>query len=184
MLAEGSYRFEKKREGFRVWGFGKDAAICRDSCPYIPSSILADPQKLFQMKVMCPAWPYIHKPPSSSGSVLQLGPCILNPKCGYIVDHQPLQTHVSHSLKSLKGVIFRESLKGVFYRGTSIGVIEGDTRSLDYSSCERLAWSVFGWQVVCSGVLGWALANCVLAGGCYKFKRELGFLCRVICFRV
>ena len=38
-------------------------------------------------------------------------------------------THVSYSLNSLKGVYIGD------YIGTTIGVIKGDTRSLDYSSC-------------------------------------------------
>ena len=37
---------------------------------------------------------------------------------------------MSHNLNSLKGVIW-----GIIY-GTTIGVIKGDTRSLDYSSCD------------------------------------------------
>ena len=39
-----------------------------------------------------------------------------------------LETHMSYSLNSLKGVIF-----GII-QGTSLGVITGDARSLDYSS--------------------------------------------------
>ena len=38
--------------------------------------------------------------------------------------------HVSFSLNSLKGGYI-----GIIY-GTTIGVIKGDTRSLDYSSCD------------------------------------------------
>ena len=36
---------------------------------------------------------------------------------------------VSYGLNSLKGAIWRSTI------GTTIGVIKGDTRSLDYSSC-------------------------------------------------
>ena len=39
-----------------------------------------------------------------------------------------METHMSHSLNSLKGGYIRD------YIGTTIGVIKGDTRSLDYSS--------------------------------------------------
>ena len=39
---------------------------------------------------------------------------------------------MSYSLNSLKGVIY-----GIIY-GTTIVVIKGDTRSLDYSSCKPL----------------------------------------------
>ena len=40
------------------------------------------------------------------------------------------ETHMSYSLTSLKGGYIGD------YMGTSIGVIKGDTRSLDYSSYE------------------------------------------------
>ena len=40
-----------------------------------------------------------------------------------------IRTHVSYSLNSFKGVIYRG-----LYGGLLIGVIQGDTRSLDHSS--------------------------------------------------
>ena len=40
---------------------------------------------------------------------------------------------MSYSLNSLRGVIY-----GSILQGTTTGVIKGDTRSLDYSSCEAV----------------------------------------------
>ena len=52
------------------------------------------------------------------------------------------KTHVSYNLNSLKGGYI-----GIIY-GTTIGVIKGDTRSLDYSSCD-LGQVSRGLIVVC-----------------------------------
>ena len=42
-----------------------------------------------------------------------------------------VQAHMSYTLNSFNGV-----MKGIIY-GTTVGVIEGDTRSLDYSSLKN-----------------------------------------------
>ena len=49
------------------------------------------------------------------------------------VEHEiVVEVHVSYHLNSSKGVIY-----GIMY-GNILGLVEGDTRSLDYSSCYEL----------------------------------------------
>ena len=58
----------------------------------------------------------------------------------WLVLHTHLDLHLSHNLNSFKGGLYRG-----LYRGTTIGVIKGDTRSLDSGSFRVSGFRVSIW---------------------------------------